>query len=157
MPIRHAAPFHGIEMLTLSCHCGQVRLQLAKRPDHINECNCSLCGKRGARWAYVHPSEVQVDGETQGYSRADREDPNADVRFCPTCGCTTHFTLSESAVAQHGNVMMGVNMRLADEADLAGLELRYPDGRAWAGDGGFGYVREAMIFGSEDKARADRG
>jgi hypothetical protein len=42
---------------------------------------------------------------------------------------------------------MGVNMRLADEKDLVGIELRYPDGRAWSGKGGFGYVQEARIIG----------
>jgi hypothetical protein len=134
-------------MLNLSCHCGQIRITLAKRPDHINECNCSLCDKRGARWAYFHPSEVSVEGATAGYCRQDKVEPSADVRFCPTCGCTTHFTLTTSAVAKHGNSLMGVNMRLADEADLAGIELRYPDGRAWPGEGGFGYVREARILG----------
>jgi hypothetical protein len=136
-------------MLNLSCHCGQIRLQLAMLPDHINECNCSLCGKRGARWAYFHPSEVRVEGATTGYSRRDKDDPAADIRFCPNCGCTTHFTLTESAVARHGNSLMGVNVRLADEGDLAGVELRYPDGRAWSGAGGFGYVREARILGAE--------
>ena len=42
---------------------------------------------------------------------------------------------------------MGVNVRLADEKDLAGLELRYPDGRSWSGEGGFVYLREARIIG----------
>ena len=42
---------------------------------------------------------------------------------------------------------MGVNMLLADERDLAGIELRYPDGRAWSGEGDFTYVREARIIG----------
>jgi hypothetical protein len=27
------------------------------------------------------------------------------------------------------------------------IELRYPDGRAWSGKGGFGYVQEARIIG----------
>jgi hypothetical protein len=44
---------------------------------------------------------------------------------------------------------MGVNMRLADESDLAGVELRFPDGRAWPGEGDFVYVREALILGRE--------
>jgi hypothetical protein len=136
-------------MLNLSCHCGQIRLQLAGRPDYINACNCSLCGKRGARWAYFHPSEVSVEGASSRYCRADRDDPAADIRFCPNCGCTTHFNLTESAAARHGNSVMGVNMRLAEEGDLAGVELRYPDGRAWSGEGGFGYVREARVIGEE--------
>ena len=42
---------------------------------------------------------------------------------------------------------MGVNMRLADEKDLVGIELRYPDGRTWPGKGAFGYVQEARIIG----------
>jgi hypothetical protein len=128
-------------MLKLSCLCGQIRIEIQKRPDFINECNCTLCSKSGARWAYFHPSEVSVEGMTKGYSREDKDDPAAELRFCPNCGSTTHFTL------KFGNIQLGVNVRLADERDLAEIELRYPDGRAWSGKGGFAYVREARIIG----------
>lgn len=47
---------------------------------------------------------------------------------------------------------MGVNMLLADEADLAGLELRFPDGAAWPGEGDFTYVREARVIGQVSEA-----
>jgi len=134
-------------MLTLSCHCGQIRVELHKRPEHINECNCTLCTKSGARWAYFHPSEVSVAGAPSSYCREDKPEPAADVQFCPRCGSTTHFTLTSGAAAKFGNTLMGVNMRLADERDLAGIELRYPDGQAWSGEGGFGYVREPRILG----------
>ena len=137
-------------MLKLSCHCGLVRVEIRKRPDYVHECNCSLCGSLGVRWAYLHPSEVSVEGSTRGYRRGDKDDPSAEIRFCPTCGSTTHFTLTESAVARFGNSLTGVNVRLADERDLAGLELRYPDGRTWSGEGGFTYVREPRIIGQED-------
>jgi len=120
-----------------------------KRPDHINECNCALCGKTGARWGYFHPSEVSVEGASEGYRREDKADPAAEIRFCARCGPSTHFTLTESAVAKFGNSVVGVNMRLADESDLAGIELRYPDGRAWPGEGDFGYVREALVLGGK--------
>ena len=137
-------------MLKLSCLCGQVALEVGKRPDYINECNCTLCSKSGARWAYFHPSEVGVAGSTKGYSREDKADPAAEVHFCPVCGSTTHYTLTASAVSRFGNTVMGVNMALADESDLAGIELRYPDGRTWPGEGQFGYVREARILGRRD-------
>jgi hypothetical protein len=137
-------------MIQLSCHCGQIHLRLHKRPDYINACNCSLCSKSGAHWAYFHPSEVGVDGAAETYSRGDKPDPAAAVHFCGQCGSTTHFTLTASAVAQHGNVQMGVNMLLADESDLAGIELRYPDGRAWSGGSDFGYVRPARILGESE-------
>lgn len=137
-------------MLSLACHCGRVRVETARRPDHVNECNCTLCDKAGARWGYFSPAEVRVDGPTTGYCREDKDDPGARVHFCPRCGATTHFTLTESAAARFGNTLMGVNMRLADEADLQGLELRYPDGRAWPGEGDFAYVRGPRIIGRDD-------
>jgi hypothetical protein len=135
---------------TLSCLCGKVGITLAKRPDFIHECNCTLCAKTGARWGYFHPSEASVDGPTQGYDRADKDDPAARIRFCPTCGATTHFVLTESAVARFGNALVGVNMWLADPRDLAGIEIRYPDGRAWSGEGPFGYVRPPRTLGAPD-------
>jgi hypothetical protein len=134
-------------MLNLSCLCGGVRIALAKRPDFIHECNCTLCRKSGARWGYFHPSEVSVEGSGPGYSRSDKDDPNAEVHFCPTCGATTHFVLTESAVAKFGNGLVGVNMWLADPEDLSGIELRFPDGAAWPGEGDFAYLCEPRILG----------
>ena len=134
-------------MLKLSCLCGQVHVDISKRPDFINECNCTLCSKSGARWAYFHSSEVSVVGATKGYSREDKEDPAAEIRFCAHCGSTTHFILTASAISKFGDTQIGVNVRLADEKDLAGIELRYPDGRAWPGRGAFGYVQKARIIG----------
>jgi hypothetical protein len=134
-------------MLKLHCLGGQIRIQTLKRPDFINECNCTLCGKTGACWAYFQPSDIVIEGTTKGYSRGDKEDPAAEVQFCANCGSTTHFILTASAISKFGNVQLGVNMRLADEKDLAGIELRYPNGRAWPGHGGFDYVQEARIIG----------
>ena len=134
-------------MLSFSCLCGQLRVELSKRPDYIHECNCTLCRKTGAHWGYFHPSEVKVEGAAKGYCRQDKEDPAAEVRFCEHCGSTTHFSLTPSAVSKFGNTLMGVNMLLADESDLSGLELRFPDGQAWSGTGEFTYVQEARIIG----------
>ena len=138
-------------MLSLSCHCGLIRVRLSKRPDFIHECNCSLCRASGARWGYFHPSEVDVEGVAQGYSRRDKAEPAACIQFCATCGSTTHFTLTEAAAAKFGNGVIGVNMLLADERDLAGLELRYPDGQAWPGEGEFHYLRPPRILGQEQE------
>ena len=62
-------------MLDLACLCGQLRLSLLARPAYIHECNCTLCRKTGARWAYFHPSDVKVEGRTKGYCREDKDDP----------------------------------------------------------------------------------
>jgi hypothetical protein len=132
--------------MTLECICGQVRLDTPRQPDYIFECNCSLCAKSGARWGYFLPEEVHITGPTRGYRRTDKPSPLCDVHFCQICGATTHFVLTEEAIAQHGNTMLGINMWLANPVDLAGIELRYPDGRSWSGQGEWGYVRESTII-----------
>jgi hypothetical protein len=140
-------------MLKLSCLCGRVRIEVLKRPHFINACNCTLCSKSGAHWAYFHPSDIKVTGVTRDYNREDKDDPAAEIHFCETCGSTTHFTLTESAIAKFGNVQAGVNMLLAAESDLVGVELRHPDGRAWSGGAEFGYVRDARIIGQSTASR----
>lgn len=135
-------------MLDLSCLCGAVRLELANRPEYVNACNCTLCCKTGAHWAYFPPGDLAVAGTTAHYTRQDKPDAGAQVHFCPTCGVTTHFTLTPAMIAVHGNTMVGVNIQLADAPDLAGVELRYPDGRGWAGSGEFSYLREASTYGA---------
>ncbi|MCV0382279.1 MAG: GFA family protein [Erythrobacter sp.] len=130
--------------MVASCLCDAVRVETRDTPEFLHECNCTLCRKTGALWAYPSPDTVSVKGTTARYQRTDKERASAEIHFCPTCGSTTHFTLTEGTIAAFGNTMMGVNARLADEAELAGVELRFPDGAAWAGAGEFGYVREAV-------------
>lgn len=135
------------DRVNLSCLCGQVKIAINQRPDYVHACNCTLCAKTGAHWSYFHPSEVRVEGRTRQYRRADKDDPSASIHFCPECGSTTHFTLTESAISQYGNVQLGANMLLAEPGDLVGVELRFPDGRAWSGGEDFGYVRVPSIIG----------
>jgi hypothetical protein len=133
-------------MISLSCLCGAVLVSVATRPAFLNECNCQLCRKSGSRWSYFAPEKVTVHGLTASYCRADKPDPGAELHFCPTCGATTHFTLTPSAVARHGNVVAGVNLRLADQGELTGVELRFPDGAAYMGEGEVPYVRAAVVL-----------
>ncbi len=133
--------------LRLACLCGEVTLSVAKTPEFIHECNCALCEKTGARWAYPAPDDVAVEGDTSVFVRRDKPEPSAVIHFCPRCGCTTHFTLNAQTIAKHGNVMMGVNVRLAEAASLAGIELRFPNGRDWPGEGAFDFVRPTVVLG----------
>ncbi len=132
--------------MTLDCLCGGVRITANAKPDFAHECNCTLCRKSGARWAYLHPGEVEVSGTTISYRRTDKAVPGAEVHSCPCCSTTTHFVLTEEAIAKHGNSVMGLNINLAEPDELEGIELRYPDGRGWDGVGEFGYLREARTL-----------
>jgi hypothetical protein len=134
--------------MTLTCLCGAVCVAFDIRLDFVNECNCVLCRKSGARWAYLEPDAARIDGDTRGFTRTDKPDAAADLRFCPTCGTTTHFTLTDEAAERFGTQILGVNVRLADEAELAGVELRFPDGAHYAGVGEIPYLRAPITIGA---------
>lgn len=109
-------------MIEGSCHCGAVRFCYQLELESVTDCNCSICRRLHALWAYAPEDEVDLiaeDGATIAYSRGDR-----DIAFhtCATCGCTTHWS-SLTEVRR-----MAVNMRLADPKMLEGIRVRRFDG-----------------------------
>lgn len=116
-------------MISATCHCGAVSVTLAKRPEYINLCDCSLCAKTGGAWGYFASPDVGVSGDTKGYRRADYNAPAVEIRFCEICGTTTHWILTE----HYEGDRVGVNMRIFEPSDVAGIEARTLDGRNWSG------------------------
>lgn len=108
-----------------SCHCGKVKVEVARPPDWIASCNCSVCRKLAPLMAYYHPDEVTIEpaGETVGYIWGDR---CIAIHHCRTCGCLTHW---ESLMADLER--MGVNARIFDSLDLGSVELRKVDGASY--------------------------
>lgn len=103
-----------------SCHCGGVRIVLAYAPTDINECQCSHCQKRGARWSYYDAADVVVAGKTSIYSWGDKR---VEFHFCPVCGCSTHWTPTDPK-----RMRRGINTRMLAPEDLAGAAVRKEPG-----------------------------
>jgi hypothetical protein len=103
-----------------SCHCGQVRYRLDHAPTDINDCQCNHCQKRGVRWAYYHPDQVAVSGETSTYLWGEK---SIAFHFCGNCGCSTHWTRAKA-----GGPRMGVNTRLLPPDLVAGVPVRQSPG-----------------------------
>jgi len=118
------------------CHCGLISVTLSGPPEYINLCDCSLCLKSGGAWSYFEPSETVIEGETRGYRRSDFSEPAVEIQFCPTCGVTTHWILTEHFIGDDSaaNNRMGINMRLFEPSELLGIEVRTLDGRNWFGE-----------------------
>ncbi len=134
--------------MTATCLCGDVSITIAAKPTFIHDCNCTLCRKTGAAWGYFTNADTQVEGDTLSVMRTDKPDPAAEVHSCKTCSATTHFGFARSFLEKHGPVdLVGVNMRLFDQKLLEGVEVRFPDGRDWSGDGAFDYRREPACIG----------
>jgi hypothetical protein len=111
-------------MIQASCHCGAVRLEIAQGPEQLTSCNCSICRRLGALWAYYHPNQVAFvagAGTTASYVHGDR---TLEFHHCRTCGCVTHW----QSVKKEGAERMGVNARLMEPADIADVPIRRFDG-----------------------------
>ena len=94
-------------MIRAACHCTAVRLQVDETPTWVNDCNCTLCRRYGALWAYYEPGEVTL---VQGRDATDTycwDDRILEFHRCRTCGCVTHVTaLTETPFIAIVNVRM---------------------------------------------------
>jgi hypothetical protein len=108
-------------MIEAVCHCGAARLAAPTAPQVVTECNCSICRRTGARWAYYSPSEVSLpDGaRTEAYVWGERM---LAFHRCRTCGCLTHW---QSLDATQGR--MAINARMMD-LDWEKVRIRPFDG-----------------------------
>lgn len=111
-------------MLTGTCHCGAVRFSLAARPEYLLSCNCSLCRRVAALWAYGNEENVTVTGDESGMVRYTQGDKTLALYTCLTCGCTTHWT----SLLDERPRRMAINSRLCDPAETADIPRRRFDG-----------------------------
>jgi hypothetical protein len=113
-------------MITATCHCGAVALEIAEAPQQLTSCNCSICRRLGTLWAYYHPAQVKIvaaPGATVPYVWGDR---CLALHRCKECGCVTHWEPLDPARQDR----MGVNARLMDPAVIEHVRVRRLDGAA---------------------------
>lgn len=106
------------------CHCGAIEIEIPFFPEKATSCNCSICRRLGALWAYFEWGTVKLEGHpehTQSYIQGDKT--LRTVR-CATCGCVTHWEpLTPESGAHHG-----VNLRNFDPQAVAMVRVRHFDG-----------------------------
>jgi hypothetical protein len=113
-------------MLSATCHCGSVRIEVPRRPRAVTSCNCSICRRYGALWAYYKASSVRLvapRGATDEYAWGHRR-----LKFvrCGNCGCVVCW---QRRVASR-DAYTGVNMRNFDPDQLGAVRIRKLDGAA---------------------------
>jgi len=110
-----------------SCHCGAVTIELQRPIRKLTKCNCSICRRYGALWAYQQRKAIRVKAE-KGALKAYRWG-NRELEFfhCSNCGCITHYDHLEQRA--DGSDMSAVNMRnIDDPSRIANLPIRLLDG-----------------------------
>ena len=113
-------------MISGSCHCGAVHVEIPRRPPSVTNCNCSICRRYGVLWAYYQAKDVCViakPGATNAYSTSNKR-----LRFvrCATCGCIMNWERVDPAIATR----VGVNMRNFEPAVLGPVRIKLRDGAA---------------------------
>lgn len=107
-------------MIESSCVCGAVRLAITRAPDELVDCNCSICRRYAAFWAYYPLKDVIVPrGLTDTFMLGPKK---IEFHRCKICGCVTHWLPTDP------RDRMGVNARLMDPEVVARTRIRHLDG-----------------------------
>lgn len=137
-----ATSSHSTAPVTATCHCGAVTIRAPCRPREINECQCTICRRYGAAWAYYDPSEVSISltgsSPTRKYVWGDGV---LEFHFCSVCGCVTHWKSRQESGE------MGVNTRMMDPEQVKTVSRRISYGTLSTP------LRSKETAHSEDKAQ----
>jgi hypothetical protein len=110
-----------------SCHCGAAAWTLTGDPGPVTACNCTLCHRYGALWAYDFENErIAIIGQTSSFRRIGKEDPALEILFCPTCAAVLAWR--GLRLEEDSRRRMAVNVRLADLEEVADLPIDHFDG-----------------------------
>lgn len=111
-------------MLSATCHCGAVTIEIPRRPRTLTNCNCSICRRYGPLWAYYRRTAVNISsspGATDSYVWGKKT-----LRFvrCADCGCITHW----ERVSEPEKGRVGVNARNFEPEVLGAVRIKRLDG-----------------------------
>lgn len=109
-----------------SCHCGHTGFEVEGDIDHLVECNCSICSKRGSLLWFVPRRRLRLLTPEQELSTYTFHTHKIRHRFCAHCGIHTY---GEGTVAS-GEAMAAINARCLEGVDLSQIPIRRFDGRS---------------------------
>ncbi|MEM7292344.1 MAG: aldehyde-activating protein [Pseudomonadota bacterium] len=112
-------------MFTLECHCGRLKLSAQVAPVTITSCNCSICHRLGALWAYYDRADVEIDCDNNAVNKYSWREKTMIYYRCKHCGCTTHYATTED----DGNELIALNCRMANQDAIDGILIRPFDGK----------------------------
>jgi hypothetical protein len=111
-------------MLTASCHCGAVVLEIARKPRKLTECNCSICRRYGALWAYYSRETARVVRGQDSLAAYMWGGRFLEFYRCAICGCVTHHERTKKS----NDSTVGVNARNMDPEVVAEIKIGILDG-----------------------------
>jgi hypothetical protein len=118
-----------------SCHCGAVRyeadIDLAKGS---NKCNCSICTKARAWFAFVPGDHFRLLSGSDALSEyrwtpPGKPEPFLHYAFCRHCGVRLYGTADNPAAGGRFYAVQVATIDDIDADELAAAPINYIDGR----------------------------
>ncbi len=112
--------------LTATCHCGAVEIRVRRMVRTLTRCNCSICRRYGALWAYYAPKSVSIRAPKAGLAKYSWNRRVRNYYRCARCGCVTHYAYRQ----KHRRTTVAVNAANFGPDLLQGVRIRHLDGAA---------------------------
>lgn len=109
-----------------ACHCGQVRLEVARKPRKLTQCNCSICRRYGALWAYCSRKSVRLLCSDDALAVYTWRKGTLEFYRCKNCGCVTHHERAR----KRSDGTIAVNARNMEPEAIASTTIKLLDGAA---------------------------
>jgi len=111
-------------VLTASCHCGAVSVEIPRKPRSLTNCNCSICRRYGVLWAYYKDAEVRLVAAPDATDEYSWGRKSQTFIRCKSCGCVMQWKKLNPG---HGS-WTGVNARNFDPSVIGSARIRLLDG-----------------------------
>ena len=116
---RRATIYHG------SCHCGRVVFEVKGRLLRVNECNCSICAKKGHLHWIVPRATFRLLTPTTALATYTFNTGVAKHHFCRVCGIAAFY------IPRSDPDKIDVNVRCLADVDPTRLCIDTFDGQNW--------------------------
>ena len=107
------------------CHCGAVRFRVVVNNHKVDDCNCSICAKKGFLHLIVNQNQFTL---LQGEDVLKTYKFNTGVaqhKFCGVCGIHSFY------IPRSHPDCIDINVRCLDENVLRNFEILPFDGANW--------------------------
>ena len=112
--------------LAATCHCGAVQIRVRRMVRTLTSCNCSICRRYGALWAYYAPHSVSIRAPRGALAKYSWNRRIRNYYRCARCGCVTHYAYRR----RQRQTTVAVNAANFEPDLLKGVRIRHLDGAA---------------------------
>lgn len=106
------------------CHCGNIEISVDELPEYLGDCNCSICNRYKALWAYYPPNKVSVIAKGGGTSKYIWGDKEVEFHSCKNCGCIVHYLTTNLCPEK----IIAINFRMVDSSIYKGVTIKKING-----------------------------